>query len=165
MELWKCYLCDGNAPSQDQTIQHIKDLNMPKYPALNDKYFCILRSLICWMVWPWEGVLPSRRQHCQCSMATLPWADDSGQYLQTTKVNRSFYFFFFLFLHIIAIPKGSCQGENLLNHFPWKNQMRSTNAISNKKFVQYCASQRCSMVPFHNFKEFLIVIFFCTNYA
>ena len=58
---WQC-------PSQDQTIQHIKNLNMPKYPAINDKHFGILRSLICWMVWSWEGALPSWRQHCHEQM-------------------------------------------------------------------------------------------------
>ena len=47
MEHWQCCRRDGNAPSQDQTIKHLKNLNMPKYPALNDKHFGILRSLIC----------------------------------------------------------------------------------------------------------------------
>ena len=28
MQHWQCCHRDGNAPSQDQTIQHIKDLNM-----------------------------------------------------------------------------------------------------------------------------------------
>ena len=33
MEHWQCCRHDGNALSQEQTIQHIKNLNMPKYPA------------------------------------------------------------------------------------------------------------------------------------
>ena len=34
---------DGNAPSQDQTIQHIRDLNMPKCLSFKAGYFGILK--------------------------------------------------------------------------------------------------------------------------
>ena len=43
MEHWQCWRCDGNAPSQDQTIQHIKNLIMPKCLSFKAGYFGILR--------------------------------------------------------------------------------------------------------------------------
>ena len=45
MEHWQSCRRNDNAPSQDQTIQDIKYLNMSKYPALNDKHFSLFSPL------------------------------------------------------------------------------------------------------------------------